>query len=116
MSKPVLLILSLLFSLATATAAIAAEPAESAESAESAAITTAVKAYVTKETVEGVYVEKMVPPFAAAIVSVKDGDGGTAYLHKLESGWTVILYSNAPTEEALKTGGVPEDTAKKLLE
>jgi hypothetical protein len=110
MTKPFMLLVALLFSLAFATAALAADPAETA------AITAAVKGYVTKETVESVYVEKMELPFAAAIVSVKDGDGGTAYLQKRESGWTVILYSATPTEEGLKAGGVPAETAKKLLE
>lgn len=111
MSRSLLPVLFLLFTLATATTAIAA-----ADPADTAAITAAVKVYVTKETVESVYVEKMVPPFAAAIVSVKDGDGGTAYLQKRDKGWTVILYSSAPTEENLTSGGVPADAAKKLLE
>jgi hypothetical protein len=110
MSKTVLLILAVLFCLAAATVASAADPADTA------AIAAAVKAYLTKETVESVYVEKLVPPFAAAIVSVKEGDGGTAYLQKRDSGWTVLLYSATPTEAALTAGGVPAETAKKLLE
>lgn len=110
MPKHLLLIIAMLFTLTAPAAAIAAEPADTA------AIAAAVKAYVTKETVENVYVEKLVLPFAAAIVSVKDGDGKTAYLQKRESGWTVILYSSVPTEDALINGGVPADTAKKLLE
>ncbi len=110
MYKYLLLIPALIFCLATATSLSAADPVEAA------AISAAVKAFVTREVVENVYVEKMVPPFAAAIVSVKDGDGGIAYLQKRESGWTVILYSCAPTEEALAAGGVPTDTVKKLME
>ena len=110
MSKAVLTILAVLFCLAAATPVIAVDPADTA------AITAAVKACVIKETVESVYVEKLLPPFAAAIVSVKEGDGGTAYLQKRDSGWTVILYSASPTEAALTAGGVPAETAKKLLE
>ena len=110
MIRPVHLLLAMLFCLLTATAALAAD------AAETAAITAAVKAYVTRETVESVYVEKLAPPFAAAIVSVQNGDGGTAYLMQRDGSWTVILYSAAPTEDALIKNGMPADTAKKLLE
>ena len=110
MIRTLLLPLALLVSLLTATASLAAEVPDTV------AIAAAVKAYVTRETVESVYVEKLVLPFAAAIVAVKEGDGGTAYLMKRESGWTVLLYSSAPTETALTAGGIPADTAKKLLE
>jgi hypothetical protein len=108
--KPAQLIVALMFVLTSAVAAFAAD------SGAAGAIAAAVKAHVTKEVVESVYVEKIVGDFAVAIVSAKDSDGGMAYVKKTASGWTVLHYGNALTEAALAGLGVPAESAQKLAE
>ena len=93
------------------------EPATGkAGASDAGAITAVVKSYVTKETVESVYVDKIVGDYAAVIVSVKDGDGGMACLKKTGGNWSVIFYGNALSEAALVELGVPADIAKKVVE
>lgn len=93
------------------------EPAtQKASPADLTAISAVVKENVTKEVVESVYVEKIIGDFAMATVSVKDGDGGTAFLKRTEKGWTVLNYGNAITESSLVGFGIPEDVAKKMAD
>jgi len=104
------LIVALLFVFTSVAASFAAD------SSEVDAITAVVKKHVNKETVENVYVEKVVGDYAAAIVSVKDGDGGIAYLKKSANTWSVLHYDNHITEAVLTALGIPADVAKKLAE
>jgi hypothetical protein len=87
-----------------------------ADANEVSAIAAVVKKHVSKEIVENVYVEKMIGDYAAAIVSVKDGDGGIAYLKKSGDTWSVLHYDNHITEDVLKAVGIPADIAKKFSE
>ena len=104
------LIVALLLVFTAAVDSFAADPSEVI------AITAVVKTHVSKETVENVYVEKIVGDYAAAIVSVKDGDGGIAYLKRSGNTWSVLHYDNNITEAVLTALGIPVDVAKKLAE
>jgi len=109
------LVAVLMLVITLAVSAYAAEPAKGkTDAGEIGAIAAVVKAHAAKEVIESVYVDKIVGDYAEAIVSVKDGDGGMAYLKKAGAAWTVLFYGNAMTEAALVDLGVPQDVAKKL--
>lgn len=117
MGKCVRFIFGLSLCIASVAVSCADEPAtQKASAADVTAISAIVKANVTKEVVESVYVEKIIGDFAMATVSVKDGDGGTAFLKRTEKGWTVLNYGNAITESSLVGFGIPEDVAKKMAD
>jgi hypothetical protein len=80
------------------------------------AITALVKSHATNDFVDGVFVNKMIGDYVEATVSIKDGDGLIAYLKKTDGKWSILLYGNAATEDALVKLGVPADIAKKFAE
>jgi hypothetical protein len=113
----ILAVSALILVLTGSLSSSAAEAAKrKAEAADVTAITAAIKSGLTKEPVESVYIDKIVGDYAAAIVSVKDGDGGIAYLRKSGSDWKLLKYDASVTEGALVDLGVPQDIARQMTE